>query len=738
MSSDTPAASRPPRLNPFVFPSDTDFRFVLLVVALLGASLFIYNAIYFRIPANRKSYGDTLAHCRGIISQAKPPLPQTKEDLATYWEELLAVQVAFGQCVAPAERARAAWSISGAALLLVVAGVIFWLLPWWKIRRSKLTLLSARDVPDVVAYLEQLCREAGLARPPTFLWNPLNPVSSALAFGRLGQYYVALNGGLVTRFYTDQLAFRAVVLHELAHLRNADVSKTYFAVAAWQAFVIAGLVPFAFTLLNIPLDDILNLSWGVLALTVIVFLMRNAVLRTREVYADLRASVWDGRTGALRRILQALPVPRAAHWRNALRLHPEPEERRRALDDTTQLFRMGFWVAFSTGVVAMIAVPNVVTLLTSLLTGVPQAGLEVLGGVLVFAPLAAGVVGLGAWRATFAELAQGGSWHRAGRLGIGLGLGVILGQALSFSGYIDLLANQTSEPSFLLVLFEILWGVLPLAGLVLFMRWIVAGASTWLEVTAADRSPRSIYTIGLVIAGLWLAVWLGFLITVHELGPIVLQLLMFDPLSVVWSVVQHPLTVLMMVSLWAFPLAAWFWRARMSSVTEASWAYLDPAPRPSALPRQTPLRPGLAFTTGLAGGVGYCGLLLVIRIVLRIAVPEDLRSTEEFLQNFSVGTITLAALIQTGVAVVVAVRVRRLGWVHGLFAAFVAGCVMTVGTLGLNLLFGGTVNPTFVWDVFSEVVNEGALLALPFALIVSALSGRIRRSEAPSAQAVMA
>ena len=50
-------------------------------------------------------------------------------------------------------------------------------------------------------------------------------------FGHAGRSYLALNGGLVTRFYKDRELFRIIVLHELAHIRNADVSKTYFAVA---------------------------------------------------------------------------------------------------------------------------------------------------------------------------------------------------------------------------------------------------------------------------------------------------------------------------------------------------------------------------------------------------------------------------------------------------------------------------------------------------------------------------
>lgn len=736
MSSDASTSQDPVRLNPFAFPSDTDFRFVLLVVAVLGASLFLYNAIYFSVSANQTYYLDTVAHCLDIRRQTVSSPPTTSEGLATASEQMTAAQVAFEQCRAAAERANAVWALGGTALLLVVAGGIFWLLPVWKIRRSQLTLLSAEDAPDVLAYLEQLCQEARLACHPTFLWNPLNAISSALAFGRPGHYYVALSGGLVTQYYTDQPAFRAVVLHELAHLRNADVSKTYFAIAVWQAFVIAGLIPFAFSLWNDPLDYILNLSWRVLGLTAIIFLMRNAVLRTREVYADIRASVWDGPAGALRRILAALPVSKARPWQRGF--HPKAAERRRALDDTTPLFRMGFWVAFGTGAVAMVAVPNIVTILTSLLTGVPQSGLEFLGAVMIFAPLAAGVVGLGVWRSTFADLAQGGSWHKLTGLGIALGLGVIVGQALSLSSYIELSVDQQTEQAALSVFFELLWSMLLLVGLLLFIWWIFASASTWLEVAAAQRSPRPIYTIALVVAGFWLSLWFAFLITAHRLGPISLQLLMFDPLSVLWSVVLHPLTLLMLISLWAFPLAAWFWGRRTHSVAEASWAFLEAPPLAPLSAQQVPLRPRPAIITGLAGGVMYYILLLVIRLGLRLAVPEAQRTTDEFLLSFFMGTIALAALMQIGVAVIVAAWVRRLGWVHGLFAAFVAGCAMTLGNLGLNLLFGGTMNLTFVWYVFSQIVNDGALLALPFALAVSALSGWIRRSEARSMQSVTA
>lgn len=46
------------------------------------------------------------------------------------------------------------------------------------------------------------------------------------------------------RYDTDPSAFRAVMLHELAHLRNRDVDKTYFTIGIWRAFVVVALIPF--------------------------------------------------------------------------------------------------------------------------------------------------------------------------------------------------------------------------------------------------------------------------------------------------------------------------------------------------------------------------------------------------------------------------------------------------------------------------------------------------------------
>jgi len=182
-----------------------------------------------------------------------------------------------------------------------------------------------------------------------------------------------------------------------------------------------------------------------------------------------------------------------------------------------------------------------------------------------------------------------------------------------------------------------------------------------------------------------------------------------------------------MIILWAFPLAAGLNTRRAGSVSESSWAFLESSPQEPILMRRASFRPALALMIGLMGGLMYCALLLIVRIGLRLGLPETVRSTEEFRLLFFLGQIGVAAILQAGVAALVTAWVSRLEAIHGMFSAFVSGLVMTTGIFVLNILFGGTLSLQFAWNTFSQVVNEGALLALPVVWGVSALAGLVRR-----------
>ena len=69
----------------------------------------------------------------------------------------------------------------------------------------------------------------------------------------------------------------------------------------------------------------------------------------------------------------------------------------------------------------------------------------------------------------------------------------------------------SADPVAYLLAGEVVWNTVLLASTFIFLRWIAAGASTWLELSATGPSPRPAYRLGLAVAGGMLAAWLGVL-----------------------------------------------------------------------------------------------------------------------------------------------------------------------------------------------------------------------------------
>ncbi|MDQ3889655.1 MAG: M48 family metalloprotease [Actinomycetota bacterium] len=684
------------RLNPFAFPSQTTFRFVLLIFAVLGSSFYMFNGLYFTASAHglaqARAYARCLEEARTSEVEARARSPRAVAAARR--------SDAFQDCIRPTERKKAVWMLGGTALVVALAAALYLAFPAWKVRRRRLRPLVAGDAPEVLDELDELVREAGLERWPRFVWNPLGQTAGALAFGRLGRHYVALDGGLVVTFYRDRPAFRAIVLHELAHLRNRDVDVAYFTLATWWAFLAGAVAPYALTLLDEPIGYVFSLAWRLAALVVLVYVIRNGVLRARELYADARAFAWEGFAGALRRVLGSLPR-RGGLARHLLGVHPDPEARVELLDDARPLFRIGFWESLTTGITATAAYANAATLLVFYSNDALSA--RWLAG-LVFAPLAIGVVGLGVWRASYAALARREAPPSGTRLGLGLGLGFLLGQELSFFAAIPGDPGAAAG----LLRFHLAWALVLVAVQILLVRWLIATATLAHEEQGGKRG-RRVYPLALAVASAALVVALAWILSLRELQALVPALA--DDLSLeretissfVWAgpqlfwtvarhhfvllVVHHALTLPVVATLAVFPVAA-------------------------SLSRPRALRIRFALLVSLAGGAVFSLGHLTARIALRAAVPSETRGLPEYRLAFFVWTLVLALAVQIVVAAVAAAGSRRHAGIHALFASFVTGCLAAAAILLLNLAFGGSVDSPFFWLVTRQVLNEGALLAL--------------------------
>jgi hypothetical protein len=748
-----------PRLNPFALPADTDFRFALLMVVVLAASIFMYanpQSVFMAIfSGETKQRDEAIKACVqdalsnvNLHSIGQAQLPAAFEGMA--------------QCIEPHARNVALSMLTGMTVLLGLAAGIYWASPAWRFRQRQLQPLN---VPDMEDCLVDLCRRANLPRQPLFLWEPLRMKIDGVAFSRLGRYYVALSAGSTFMFFTVRPIFDAVVLHELAHLRNVDVNKGVFAAAISLAFAVAALLPYGMKLLLVvdqPLQDVLSLAWRVLALTALVYLTFAAVLRARELYADARTWGWEpagvrrwldagahavsGRwlamlrpyLGRLLDIYHVVPI----RWLTTFQFHPDLSERRRFLEDADRLFRVGFWDALGAGVGGTIALLHLVGLLMYVALAISGANIGQLAlllfillvvGTLPFMSLALGAVNAGVWRAALVALVRGGPPRGIIPLGFGLGLGLVLGVMLSLVpglGYFDPgfgLTEQHAPISWALLLsVNALWSVFILMSVFLFLRWMMAAASVWIELALRRPSPRLAYYASLGISSGVLAWWFGVLVAIYISARILLPFLSgSDSVLALGSFLLlgfagfalNPVSLIALISLWAFPLAAWFWIRRLPSTSESPWAFMEQPPHQLTLQLQPPFRLGLASVLGLAGGLVFCGVLLIFGITLLRAA--DALGVERF-----AALVASAVLLQAGVAAIAACSIGRLGALHGLFAAFVGGCVITAGILGFFLLHGRE----FSSFIFFAVVNVGALLALPAALGGSAVAGWFRRT----------
>ena len=426
--------------------------------------------------------------------------------------------------------------------------------------------------------------------------------------------------------------------------------------------------------------------------------MRNAVLRGREFYADLRASIWDGQSSALRLGLELAkrPAEKQGFWQR-IGNHPDLSDRQRILDNPTPLFQIGFWDAFAAGMTTMIPLMNFVALaILSLLSVKPSSDL-ILSLLVLFVPVLLSaslliyVIGIGVWRMTFAAIASEKPLRGITKLSFGLALGMVVGQQVSFVGASKFLANP---------LILLLWGGLLLISLTTFFQWIATGARTWLPIATISRSPRIFYYWGLAIAGGILAsLFLGLFIT----------FISWNARSAAhWVTAFNPLISLALIGLWAYPLSSWLWRKQIGHFPVSEWLFLDHLAQPIILSQQVQLKPALALIVGLAGGlVGY--LIVFIFAALGGNIVDFL--------------FALSVCIQVLVAGFFAVWMRQLGSIHGLFSASVAACI-----IASSVFTHTNFNLADALFVMTGVFNSGGLVAVPTVLIASGMANWFRNS----------
>jgi Zn-dependent protease with chaperone function len=270
-----------------------------------------------------------------------------------------------------------------ALLLLLLAGLVFLIYPSWIRYQKRLRPFGRQEDSRFYDAVRNLAHETGVSPPPSIEVGESAQAADGQVFGLPGRYAIRLGKGLRLVLRKNPGGFRGIVLHELAHLANRDVWRTFFAQSIWIAAVVLILFPTilfvlvsfsgAFlgkfadgfssrdlkVLLGENLPSALLFLFQVFCIMAIIFMMRASLLRVREVYADWRAAQW-GVEADLARILehhaaQEKPISR---WRMLWKLHPPAMERLAMLRIPNNLFHIHGELPFLGGAVLAFLLPG--------------------------------------------------------------------------------------------------------------------------------------------------------------------------------------------------------------------------------------------------------------------------------------------------------------------------------------------------------------------------------------------
>lgn len=748
------------RLNPFAFPSETDFRFALLIVLIVSVCLSNFYILFLTTPSSfQRTYFATLEECfRRFPPDPAPDLGVSPglEGLAQQLERETQRSRPARECYQPVANRLIARIFAATAAVLLAAALIFHFAPRWTIGRNRLSPLTAEDVPEVNDYLDGLCAELQLGRAPSFLWNPLNATRSAFTFGNLSRQVVAMNMGLVSQFFSDREAFRAVVVHELAHLKNADLTKTQFANAIWIAFLLTAALPGLFLSLfvNAPQSGFGPLAWSrlwqVALMTALVFFARNGILRAREYYADVRASTYLARPDALQQVLAAAPPPRRWGPRRWFDTHPPSGRRIEVLNDTRPLFFATFEVAAITGVVMGIIYATNERWATSL--GQQYFGQNaVLSLLLAF--LLMGTIGLSIWRGTTAALLRPPARQRLGRIALGMGVGLFFGaQLIDMAGTLDFLGSADLASIVTLQIVLAVWAVFGAAVAYAVGLWSITCATAWSEVAAGRRSPRAVYAGWLLVASAVTAILIYPLTitfamsqTIFLGGIFVLGGLFFMLSSIPAYLITSGTGSALFIGLWALPLAAWLFRRHFRPIRAASWGFLEPVaaggegleidgPQRLALNAGQSERLAFNIRAAVRGALVLAAVfagMLALKWGVRFARGVVPGPGVEYNDLFGEAVLALSILLPVVLSAWVAARTRQLPVSHALFASFLLGALMSAtNNVANGLIESGNPFATshYYWSDVQLFWGIGLLVAPPVALLVRRLQGRIRNS----------
>ncbi len=196
--------------------------------------------------------------------------------------------------------------VTGMAILIVSSFFSSW--PTI-LRMYNARFLTPGQAPTLYRTLGEISRKAGLYRNPDLFYIPSTAVN-AFSMGHKKKPVIAVTDGLLRTL--DLRELRAVLAHEISHVRNNDIKIMNIAdvVSRMTAMLALGGQILLFINLPLILSQGYHISWWIIAVLImaptISTIMQMALSRTREFDADTDAAMLTSDPLGLARALAKL------------------------------------------------------------------------------------------------------------------------------------------------------------------------------------------------------------------------------------------------------------------------------------------------------------------------------------------------------------------------------------------------------------------------------------------------
>ncbi|MGZ5486535.1 MAG: M48 family metallopeptidase [Nitrososphaeraceae archaeon] len=259
------------RANPFILPTETFVRFILILIGGVGL---ILNYV-------------------GVIVQS----------VVIYDTQLI--------------------TILGILLISLLPFVVWYLyskIPNNIIRRKKLEPLED-TYPDIYDEVIRLANIIGI-KQTLKVWLHRGETYNPFAFGTRKKGNLILPEGLIKNRQSKEISIKPILVHELAHFKNGDVWMVSLAESILRVSIIPSLLTFLYTFITIFIrtEEMAKKSGFIIALDIVLLQVSlviciNSMHFFRELYADAFASLFLGSTQILINEIVKFELDRAFHSR---------------------------------------------------------------------------------------------------------------------------------------------------------------------------------------------------------------------------------------------------------------------------------------------------------------------------------------------------------------------------------------------------------------------------------------